>query len=127
MVEKFRLTNARKVATPINPNVQFSIQQCPSSLNQAARMNGVPYSEAIGLILWATVVSRPDTAYAVGVLSQFIQNPGQAHWETVKRVVSYLGSMKDLWLTFGGNKQTLLEVTVTQTGPVSLIIIQFPV
>ena len=37
VVEKFRLTNARKVVTPMDPNVQFSIQQCPSSLNQAAR------------------------------------------------------------------------------------------
>ena len=109
VVEKFRLTSARKVVTSMDLNVQFSIQQCPSSLNQAACMNRVPYSKAIGLILWATVVSRPDTAYAVGVLSQFIQNPGQAHWKAVKRVISYLGSTKDLWLTFGGNKQTLLE------------------
>ena len=30
------------------------------------------------------VVSRPDAAYAVGVLSQFIQNPGQAHWDALK-------------------------------------------
>lgn len=52
-------------------------------------MEGVPYSEAIGSVLWPTVVSRPDTAYAVGVLSQFMQNPGQAH--------------------FGGNKPTLLQ------------------
>ena len=70
VVEKFRLTNTRKVATPIDLNVQFSIQQCPSSLNQAACIGRVPYSKAIGSILWATVVSRPDTAYAVGVLSQ---------------------------------------------------------
>ena len=72
-------------------------------------MNRVPYSKAIGSILWATVVLWPDTAYAVGVLSQFIQNLGEAHWEAVKRVISYLESMKDLCLTFGGNKQTLLE------------------
>ena len=54
-------------------------------------------------------MSQPDTTYVVRVLSQFIQNLGQAHWEAVKRVVSYLGSTKDLWLTLGGNKQTLLE------------------
>ena len=38
-----------------------------------------------------------------------MQNPGQAHWEGVQRVINYLGCTKDLWLTFGGNKQTLLE------------------
>ena len=55
------------------------------------------------------MVSRPDTAYAVGILSQFIQNPGPAHWEGVKQVIIYLGCTKNLWLTFGGNKRTLLE------------------
>ena len=35
--------------------------------------------EAIGLILCPTIVSQLDTAYAVGILLQFIQNPGQTH------------------------------------------------
>jgi hypothetical protein len=47
--------------------------------------------------------------YAVRILSQFIQNPGPAHWKGVKRIISYPGSTKDLWLTFGENKKTLLE------------------
>ena len=54
-------------------------------------------------------MSRPDTAFVVGVLLQFIQNPGPAHWDAVKRVISYLGSTKDLWLTFGGTENTHLE------------------
>ena len=104
MVEKFRLTNARSVSTPMDPGVHFSVDQCPSTLNQSSKMRGVPYSEAIGSVLWPVVVSRPDAAFAVGVLSQFIQNPGPAHWEGVKRVINYMGSTKDLWLTFGGNQ-----------------------
>jgi hypothetical protein len=72
-------------------------------------MKGIPYSRAIGSVLWPTVVSRPDTAFAVGILSQFMQNPGQAHWDGVKRVIGYLNTTKDLWLIFGGNKKTLLE------------------
>ena len=100
MVENFRLTGAKPVSTPMEPGAQFMIDQCPSSLNQSARMHGVPYSEAVSSVLWPVVVSRPDVAYAVGVLSQFIQNPGPAHWEGLKRVINYLGCTKDLWLTF---------------------------
>ena len=70
-------------------------------------MKEIPYMEAIGSILWPTVVSRPDTALAVGILSQFIQNPGPAHWDGVKRVISYLGTTKNLWLTFEGVKAQL--------------------
>ena len=81
------------------------VDQSPATLNQTSRMHGVPYSEAIGSVLWPVVVSRPDAAYAVSILSQFIQNLGPAHWEGVKRVINYLGSTKDLWLTFGGGRE----------------------
>ena len=109
MVEKFRLTSAKPVLTPMEPGAQFSIDQCPSTINKTARMQGVLYSEAIGSVLWPVMMSRPDAAYAVGVLSQYIQNPGPAHWEGVKWVINYLGSTKNLWLTFGGQKETIVE------------------
>ena len=89
MVDRFSLTNAKRVLTPMDPNVQFSIDQCPSSTSQLAKMKGIPYSEAIGSALWPVVVSRPDATYAIGVLSQFIQNPGLAHWEAIKRLKTY--------------------------------------
>ena len=38
-----------------------------------------------------------------------MQNPGIAHWEGVKHVISYLGSTKDFWLTFGGTKRNVAE------------------
>jgi hypothetical protein len=109
MVQKFWLTNAKKVSMPMELNIQFSKQQCPVILLQEACMCSVLYAKAIGSILWPTVVSRPDMVFAVGILSQYIQNPGPEHWKGVKRVISYLGSTKDLWLTFGGEKDTLVK------------------
>ena len=41
--------------------------------------------------------------------SASIQNPGPAHWEGVKQVINYLGSTKDLWLTFGGGREGAVE------------------
>ena len=38
MMEKFRLTGAKPVLTPVDPGSQFSIHQCPSSLSQTAKM-----------------------------------------------------------------------------------------
>ena len=66
------------VSMPMEPNTQFSTQQCPSTLNQSKQMQGVPYSEAVGSVLWPVVVSRPDSVYVIGILAQFIQNPGSA-------------------------------------------------
>jgi hypothetical protein len=47
--------------------------------------------------------------YAIGVLAQFIQNPGLVHWEALKRLITYLGWTKNYWLTFGGRSKTLVE------------------
>ena len=102
MVEKFGMAQAKPVLMPMEPGVQFSVDQCPLSANQVSRMHGVPYIQAIGSVLWPIVVSQPDAAYVVGVMSQFMQNPGPAHWEGLKQIINYLGSTKDLWLTFGG-------------------------
>ena len=96
----------------MDPNVHYSINQSPSTTNQLAHMKGVLYSEAVGSVLWLVVVSRPDAAYAIGILAQFIQNTGwarSAHWEALKRLITYLASTKDLWLTFWGCAKTLVE------------------
>ena len=69
MVERFGMAQAKLVSMPMEPGVQFSVDQCPSSANQVARMRGVLYIQAIGSVLWPVVISWPDAAYAVGVTS----------------------------------------------------------
>ncbi|XP_024006146.1 uncharacterized protein LOC112082836 [Eutrema salsugineum] len=44
--------------------------------------------------------SRPDLAYAVGVLSRFMSKPGQEHWADVKWVLIYLRGASKVNLTF---------------------------
>jgi hypothetical protein len=107
MTEKFRLTNAKPVSTPMEPGAQFTKEQGPSTPTQMMRMRYVPYTEAIGSVLWPVMISRPDATFPVSVLSQFIQNPGRTHWEALQRVIVYLNSTKDLWLTFGGRTTSL--------------------
>jgi hypothetical protein len=41
------------------------------------------------------------------ILSQFMRNPGQTHWEAVKDVIRYLKGMVDLTLTLGGSDKGL--------------------
>ena len=93
----------------MDPSTQYSKDQSPLTPNQVAKMNRVPYSKAIGSILWLAVISRPDITYAVGILLQFIQNPGPVHWEGVKRIISYLNTMKNYSLTFGGITKKLIK------------------
>ena len=109
MVDKFRLTNSAPVATPMVTGATFSTANSPSTPTQVVHMCRIPYAEVIGSVLWPVVISRPDAAFTVSTLSQFIQNPGPAHWEALKCMIIFLRSMKDLWLTFSGRSKLAAE------------------
>jgi hypothetical protein len=76
-------------------------------------MKKVPYREAIGSLMYAAVATRPDISFAVSALLQFLENPGQLHWEAVKRVLRYLSGTKDHALTYGNERHELLGFTDT--------------
>ena len=44
----------------------------------------------------------------MSTLSQFLENPGEVHWEAVKRVFQYLSGTWDYALTYGGEKHYLV-------------------
>ena len=48
------------------------------------------------------VTIRPDMAFAVLRLVRFLINPGPLHHNVANKVISYLVSIKDLALYFGG-------------------------
>ena len=63
-------------------------------------MSHVPYSNAIESLMYVMVCTRPDLAYVVSIVSRFMHNPGNAHWEAVKWILRYLKGSPDLGLVF---------------------------
>ncbi|GFT01217.1 retrovirus-related Pol polyprotein from transposon TNT 1-94 [Trichonephila clavipes] len=47
----------------------------------------VSYREAVGNLMFLAIVTRPEIAYAVGVLSQVLDKLQQIHWIMVKRIL----------------------------------------
>ncbi|GKC29552.1 hypothetical protein Tco_1036846, partial [Tanacetum coccineum] len=74
-------------------------------------MDRVPYASAVGSLMYAMVCTRPDLAYAVGVVSRFLSNPGKKHWEAVKWIFRYLRGTSKLGITFGNGKPMLVSFT----------------
>ena len=74
-------------------------------------MRKVPYHEAIGSLMYASVTTGPDISFAVTTLSQFLENPGVGHWEGVKRIFRYLAGTRDVALTFGREHHDLQGFT----------------
>src|SRR5579863_4742682 len=81
IIARFSLADAKPYSTPIVPSASYSKSDSPASVTDAARMHKVPYREAIGSLMYASVATCPDITFAVSTLSQFLENLGEAHWE----------------------------------------------
>ena len=44
------------------------------------------YQAAIGSLTYASIATRPDMSSEMGVLSQFMSQPGPEHWAGIKHV-----------------------------------------
>ena len=69
-----------------------------------AEIDPKDYQCALGSLMYAMLGTRPDIAYAVGVLSQHAATPGEEHWTALMRVYRYLRGTSDLTLTYHGDE-----------------------
>ena len=79
VLERFNMANAKPIDTPVIKNHGLSKNDCPKTPADRAKMAKVPYASAIGSLMYAMVCTRPDLAFAVGLLSRFQSDPSQSH------------------------------------------------
>lgn len=93
---RYGFNDLTPVSTPMDPNFQLTSAQSPTTTDDIAKMHDIPYHEAIGSLMYASLGTRPDITFAVQTLSRFATNLGIAHWEAVKRVFHYLKGTREL-------------------------------
>ncbi|MBW0530298.1 hypothetical protein O181_070013 [Austropuccinia psidii MF-1] len=94
---EFNMQNAHSVLTPMDPGVYLSVASDEDhSLFQALQVN---YRCAVGLINYLAILTRPDLAFPVSLLSQHLEKPGIQHWQAFKRLLQCLIGTKHLGLT----------------------------
>eukprot|EP00253_Pinus_taeda_P008601 PITA_08601 len=93
VLKRFNMHNAKPVSTPFASHFKLSKKMCPRTQEDMDYMSKVPYALAVGSLMYAMVCTRPDTAHAVGVVSRYMNNPGNEHWMVVKWILRYLKGM----------------------------------
>jgi len=101
IIDRFGMSSARGIATPMDPALDLTADSPPTS---------EPYQSAIGSLMYLMVGTRPDLAFCVGRLAKFVSRPTELHWDCVKRVLRYLIQTKELGLVFGGTEAELTPV-----------------
>jgi hypothetical protein len=107
IIRRFNFDELKPVSNPMEPSAKLHSGQSPSTGAEFAAMRHIPYREAIGSLMYASLGTRPDISYAVTTVSRFSSNPGMPHWDAVRRIYRYLLGTKDLKLTYGGVRSVL--------------------
>ncbi|CAM9911565.1 unnamed protein product, partial [Ascophyllum nodosum] len=95
-VEKTSTTPAAAGSMPLSKD------DAPHTEAETEGMRVTPYREAVGALMWAATMTRPDVAYAAHQLGKFDDSPGPVHWRATKRALKYLWRTKDIGITYRG-------------------------
>jgi hypothetical protein len=83
ILEDVGMTGCRPSSFPMEQNLKLDM------CDKEPRVDANQYRRLIGRLLYLQA-TRPDIAYAVNILSQFVSDPRQTHMEAVTRVLRYL-------------------------------------
>ncbi|GJV39569.1 hypothetical protein Tco_1418009 [Tanacetum coccineum] len=104
------MDNSKRGHIPMQERLDLNKTQGASTPKEVKRVQNIPYSSAVGSIMYVVRCTRPDVAFAQNITSRFQQNPGESHWTVVKNIHKYLRNTKDMFLVYGGNLEAELRV-----------------
>ncbi|CAN0020741.1 unnamed protein product [Choristocarpus tenellus] len=68
------------------------------SENHPSVDESTPYREAVGSLMWASVMTRLDIANAVRKVAKYSSNPKVTHWRAVKCFFSIFEYLSQCWI-----------------------------
>ncbi|TPX53561.1 DNA-directed DNA polymerase [Chytriomyces confervae] len=101
--QRFGLENT-KYRTPLEDRIKLPENSEESTMEK--------YRSLLGAIMYASVSTRPDVAYATAYLGQFASKATEPHWNALKRLTGYLVNTSKLTLQYKAGKAHLIEAWV---------------
>src|SRR6266542_3984518 len=108
VLRRFNMHDAKPVITPLATHFKLSSALCPVSEDDIEYISRVPYSNAVGSLMYAMVCSRPDLSHALSAVSRYMANPGKEHWNAVQWIFRYLRGTSNACLQFGKSRDGLI-------------------
>ena len=106
IISQFGQCDATPLSLPMQPGLKLQcIDRSTLSREELDRIQKLPYRSLIGCLLYLATGTRPDIAFAVQQLSQFLDSYTEIHWNAAIRLVRYLKGTRDLKLHLGGTNQ----------------------
>ncbi|KAK4381154.1 Retrovirus-related Pol polyprotein from transposon TNT 1-94 [Sesamum angolense] len=68
------MTNSKSASVPLAAHFQLCKDQSPKTDSEKPKMEKIPYSNAIGFVMYLMVSTRPDIVYAVLKLMGYVDS-----------------------------------------------------
>jgi hypothetical protein len=92
------MEDCKPTITPMEKNLKLS------KFEGGELVSSTRYRQLIGSLIYLTN-TRPDLSFVVNVLSRYMQEPRESHWNAAKKVLRYLQGTKDYGLEYKRNKK----------------------
>ncbi|CAM8951545.1 unnamed protein product [Rhodiola kirilowii] len=103
LLKETGMSGCKPADTPTEPNVKLG------DVKDGVPVDKGRYQRLVGKLIYLSH-TRPDIAFAVSLVSQFMHCPCEEHLEAVYRIIRYLKSTPGKGLFFGKNKNRGIEV-----------------
>jgi len=108
--------------TPADSRIVLTQEHGPTTQEEKENMKTKPYRELVGSLLWLSLGTRPDIAYAVSQIAKFNANPGPLHWQAVIRILRYLNGTQNLGLIYHKQNNDTLQTVTTSISSADIMI-----
>ncbi|CAM8988557.1 unnamed protein product [Rhodiola kirilowii] len=102
LLEEHRLTDCKPAKTPMQTKHQLGLSTAPDLVDS------LHYRRLVGKLIYLTI-TRPDLAYPVHILSQFMQKPTEEHLTAALRVLRYVKAAPAQGIFFPSNSDLQLR------------------
>lgn len=102
LLKLFSMGEANEMATPMEINLKMKKDE--SKLLKDARS----FRQLVGSLIYLSI-TRPEIAYFVSVVSQFMQDPRTPHLEAAKRILRYIKGSVDYGLLYEKRTDFVLQ------------------
>ena len=101
LLRKHGMGECKVASTRLADKLELTKDQMPEDeSDEQQQMLRHDYRGLVGSIAYLSLSTRPDLAFPSHLLSQFLSNPGFAHWQAAKHVLRYLRGTPDVGITF---------------------------
>ena len=101
VLRRFNMQKIKSMSTLFFIHLKLSLKNLSGTKAEKADISLVPYSSAVGSLMFAMAFARSDIAHEVEVVSRYMANPDHGHWSAMKWILRYLRGTSNQALCYG--------------------------